>query len=117
MVSKDKKTDEYAGEELSVFVASTLRAITTGLVNAKGDASGPSAHGTGLYSYGPPREVSFDIAVTARRASSKEGGLKLEVFSVGANGSLDATRENSTVSRISFTIPNHFKSNESSASD
>ncbi len=112
MAIEKEPENHFDGDELRQFVASTLKAVVAGLVDAKADSSGPSAHGSGDYAFGPPREVAFDIAVTARRSGVKGGGLKLEVFSVGANAKVDSSKENSTVSRISFVIPNHFKAHK-----
>jgi hypothetical protein len=98
------------GNELQAFVASTLIAIMKGVSEAQASARAGSAHGTGEYAFSPPKEVAFDIAVNAKRTGSREGGFKVEVFSIGANAGGAATSEDSTVSRIQFTIPAKFKS-------
>jgi hypothetical protein len=102
--------EQSDNDELSLFIASTLAAIIAGTEKAKAEVGQmSSAHGTGIWAFGPPTEVGFDIAVTAKRTGSVNGGFKLEVFSVGVNAGAKAADEDSTVSRISFKIPNHYK--------
>jgi hypothetical protein len=98
-------------EELAVFVESTLRAIATGIQNAQ-DAQISSAHGTGKSGYAAPRDIEFDIAVSAKRTGSTGAGLKVAVFGIGANAGGDLTAESATVSRIRFAVPTNFKRTE-----
>lgn len=98
-------------EELRLFVSATLRAIMAGVADAQESAKVKSAHGTGMWAFNAPRDVAFDIAVQATKTGKAGGGLKLTVFSVGANAEAGVSREDSTISRISFTVPSAFKSN------
>ena len=100
---------EVEDNELRVFVASTLEAIMAGISDAQPSARARSAHGTGTYGFSAPKEVVFDVAVTAKRTGSRRGGFKVQVFSMGANAEGDVGSENSTVSRVQFTIPSKFK--------
>ncbi|HEY0044897.1 MAG TPA: trypco2 family protein [Allosphingosinicella sp.] len=100
---------EVEENELRVFVASTLEAIMAGITDAQPSARVKSAHGTGTYAFSAPKEVTFDVAVTVKRTGSKSGGFKVQVFSMGANAGADAASENSTVTRVQFTVPSKFK--------
>ena len=93
--------------EFSLFISETLQAIMNGLSAAQPKATAVSnISGESFeFSFHPPEEVAFDIAVTATRSGKESGGLKLQVFSIGANGAIERETENSTVSRVSFTIP------------
>jgi hypothetical protein len=93
--------------EFSLFISETLQAIMNGLSAAQPNATAVSSiSGQSFeFSFHPPSEVAFDIAVTATRSGKESGGLKLQVFSIGANGAIESETKNSTVSRVSFTIP------------
>lgn len=69
-----------------------------------------SAHGSGEYGFAGPKSVTFDVAVTAKHTGTARGGMKIQVFSIGANAGGDVSTEASAVSRIQFTIPTKFKS-------
>jgi Trypsin-co-occurring domain 2 len=93
--------------ELSIFISEALQAIMSGVAAAQPKATASSdIQGTSfLFGFHSPSEVSFDIAVTAKKSETSDKGLKLEVFSVGANAKGEKGHENSTVSRVAFTIP------------
>ena len=95
-------------DELSAFVASVLRAIAEGVREAQGKQI-DSAHGTGVHGFNAPKEVQFDIAISAKSTGSADGGLKIAVFGIGANASGSAVNENSTISRVQFSVPTNFK--------
>ncbi|MBL0767799.1 hypothetical protein JI743_03170 [Sphingopyxis sp. DHUNG17] len=103
-------------DELSAFVTSTLVAIAKGITDAQGTQI-KSAHGTGISGFSAPKEVEFDIAVSAKKVGTAEGGFKVQVFSVGANLGASDSSESSSVSRIKFVVPSHFKSTQSEAAD
>jgi hypothetical protein len=103
------KVPDANNDELEAFVGSSLRAIMAAVTDVRESARAPSAHGTGEWAFSPPEKVEFDIAVQAKRTGQAGGGLKLEVFSVGANVKKDVAHENSTVSRIRFSVPAKFK--------
>lgn len=93
-------SDKVDNDELAAFVTSTLEAIAVGI-----SQSGARQHRmNGHSSFSMPEKVSFDIAVTAKRGDEVGGGLKVQVFSLGAKN----TSENQTVSRISFEVPWNF---------
>ena len=96
-------------EELSAFIESTLRAISEGIRGAQEEQIS-SAHGTGISGYTAPKEVEFDIAVSAKKTDTLGGGLKVAVFGIGANTKADVGSESSTISRIRFSVPMSFKS-------
>tara|TARA_B100000378_G_scaffold73458_1_gene57027 strand:- start:105 stop:482 length:378 start_codon:yes stop_codon:yes gene_type:complete len=114
MASDERKPEADSGE-LAAFVASTLRAISAGIHEAQGSARIRSAHGTGEFAFSAPEQVEFDIAVTAKKASSAKGGFKVEVFSIGANLGGEETGERSSISRIKFMIPTKFKTSEAAS--
>lgn len=106
-MSQDPNSDE-----LSAFVSSVLRAIAEGVADAQGVQIG-SPHGTGVHGFNAPKEVEFDIAVSAKSTGSADGGLKIAVFGIGANVGGSTVSENSTISRIRFAVPTNFRRNES----
>ena len=114
MATENQSASHVEDNELQAFVSSTLIAIMKAVSEAQEAARASSAHGTGEYAFSPPPEVAFDIAVNAKRLGGKKGGFKVEVLSVGLNAAGEATTENSTASRIQFTIPTKFKSNDKS---
>ena len=103
MVSAEANTDE-----LQTFVASTLRAIAAGIEEAQGTKIS-SAHGTGEFGFSAPELIEFDVAVSAKRTGSTDGGMKVAVFGIGANLGGKEGSEDSTVSRIRFSVPTKFK--------
>jgi len=104
VVSADANTDE-----LTAFVASTLKAIAAGIEEAQGTQIS-SAHGTGVFGFSAPKEIEFDVAVSAKLSANSGGGMKVAVFGVGANLVAEKGNENSSISRIKFSIPTNFKS-------
>lgn len=99
-------------DELSVFVASTLKAIAVGIADAQ-SVQIASAHGTGISGFSAPKAIEFDVAVSAKSTGASGGGLKVAVFGIGANVDGKLSSESATVSRIKFTVPTGFKSHES----
>ena len=95
-------------DELSAFVSSTLRAIAEGIASAQGTQIS-SAHGTGVHGFNAPKEVEFDIAVSAKNSGAAEGGLKIAVFGISAGTGANIGTESSTVSRIKFSVPTNYK--------
>jgi len=95
-------------EELTAFVASTLKAIAAGIEEAQGTQI-TSAHGTGIFGFSAPEFIDFDIAVSAKNSGKAGGGMKVAVFGIGANLGAEGGIENSTISRIRFSIPTNFK--------
>jgi hypothetical protein len=110
-------TNHADSGELAAFVSSTLNAITRGIEDAQASARIRSAHGTGEFAFTAPKEVEFDIAVTAKQVGSSQKGLKVEVFSVGANLGGEKSAESSSVSRIKFMIPTRFKNTQADEAD
>ena len=101
-------SDNTDTEELTAFVSSTLKAIAAGIEEAQGTQMS-SAHGTGVFAFNAPKEVEFDVAVSAKSTGKSGGGMKVAVFGIGANLDAEEGSENSTVSRIRFSIPTNFK--------
>ena len=101
-------TDEANAEELSIFVSSTLKAIAIGVASAQATQIA-SAHGTGVSGFSAPKEVEFDVAVSAKQTGTGGGGFKLAVFGIGANVDGQLASESSTISRVRFAVPTNFK--------
>ena len=101
-------SNEVDSDELKTFVASTLKAIAEGISEAQG-TNISSAHETGVFGFSAPKKVEFDVAVSARTTGAKGGGMKVAVFGIGANLEGREGSEDSTVSRIRFSIPTNFK--------
>jgi hypothetical protein len=111
VVSENPDTDE-----LRVFVASTLKAIAAGIAEAQ-DTKIASAHGTGVFGFNAPKDIEFDVAVSAKLTGKAGGGMKVAVFGIGANLGAEEGSENSTVSRIKFSVPTNFKDTTSKKLD
>ena len=109
-------TEAADSDELSVFVSSTLLAIAAAIGEAQ-TAKISSAHGTGKSGYTAPKEVEFDIAVSAKRTGTAGAGLKVAVFGIGGNAGGEQGTESSTVSRIKFVVPTSFKKDKVEVDD
>jgi Trypsin-co-occurring domain 2 len=101
-------TDQANSDELAAFVTSTLHAVAAG-IGAAQDTLIRSPHGTGVSGFGSPKEIEFDIAVTVRTTGAAGGGFKVSVLGIGANANGETANENSSVSRIKFSVPANFK--------
>ncbi|MGB7373768.1 trypco2 family protein [Pontixanthobacter sp.] len=96
----EAKTEE--DNELTEFIAQSLRAINDGIKKSGiSQAFGP----VGAEAFRMPKDVKFDIAVTAKQSKEAGGGLKLQVFGAGVDVGGKGADEAQTVSRIEFTIP------------
>ena len=95
-------------QELTAFVSGTLKAIAQGIEEAQGSKIS-SAHRTGEFGFSAPEQVEFDVAVSAKSTGSGGGGMKVAVFGIGANMGAEVGSENSTISRIRFSVPTKFK--------
>lgn len=101
-------TDKADSNELAAFVSSTLKAIAEGIADAQSNQI-ESAHGTGVSGYAAPKEVEFDVAVSAKRTGTSQGCMKVAVFGIGANIGAEDASEDSSISRIRFSVPTNFK--------
>ena len=95
-------------DELTAFVAGTLKAIAAGIEESQGNQI-TSAHQTGVFVFSAPKTIEFDVAVSAKNSGKTGGGLKVAVFGIGANLGTEGGSENSTISRIRFSVPTKFK--------
>jgi Trypsin-co-occurring domain 2 len=107
-------TEKANSDELSIFVSSTLKAIASGVADAQ-ETQISSAHGTGVFGFNAPTDVEFDVAVSAKQTGTEGGGLKVAVFGIGANVGGQVGSENSSISRIRFSVPTNFKEHPKSA--
>lgn len=90
-------------DELTAFVASTLKAISAGIEEASRLSLQEARSGHNTFEM--PDKIAFDVAVTAKRSAESDKGLKVEVFSVGGGVSGKSTSHSETVSRITFEVP------------
>ncbi|WP_109357067.1 trypco2 family protein [Sphingorhabdus sp. EL138] len=102
------QNDEDFGE-LKSFVSGSLKAIMDGISAVQPNARMTSPFGTGVHGYNAPKEVAFDIAVSAERSASAKGGFSLKVLSVGAGTEAEGEKSQSTVTRIQFSVRTEFK--------
>jgi hypothetical protein len=63
------------------------------------------------YIYNIAQEIEFDIAVTAAEKSDAKGGAGVFVSIVGIGAQLKDSTENSTISRVKFSVPVKLPSN------
>ena len=105
------ENDDFS--ELRAFVAGTLKAIMDGISDVQPTAQMSSPFGSGVHAYNAPKEVSFDVAVSAERKSTAKGGFSLKVLSVGADASAAGEKAQSTVTRIQFSVRTEFKEKNS----
>jgi hypothetical protein len=107
VVVSEETEDDFS--ELRAFVSGTLQAIMGGIGDAQSKATLTSPFGSGTHAYNAPKEVSFDVAVSAERASSKKGGFNLKILSVGAEAGAEGGSSHSTATRIQFSVRTEFK--------
>ena len=106
--------------ELQDFVTETLKQIITGVKEATVHAkeSGAELNPTNLtWSGGDTRiithisngaivqNIEFDIAVTTTDSSKSKGGVGVFVGAVGIGTSAQSQEENTSLSRIKFSVP------------
>jgi hypothetical protein len=96
------ETAPMDNDELSAFVSSPLRAITAGVDEAARISRDDEDHGYSTFEM--PKEVAFDVAVTARQSGEKGGGVKIEIFKIGGGVEGKQTEGHETVSRIQFRV-------------
>ncbi|UCB57057.1 MAG: hypothetical protein JSV30_00205 [Candidatus Omnitrophota bacterium] len=106
---------------LSDFVSKTLEELITGIKNAKESEStsgadiNPGVWGDtkdivkqGLMKMSGHKTVTiveFDVAITAVERQGTKGGIGVFVGSVGLGSQGESRKENSSVSRIKFSVP------------
>jgi hypothetical protein len=99
--------------ELQEFICNSLVQIMAGIASAKGKYdSRLSGDGVICPTWNGPsnqkdrmQEVKFDVAVTATSKTEGGGGGGIKVVALDLSGKIDRSVENSTVSRISFSVP------------
>jgi hypothetical protein len=99
--------------ELEEFICNSLIQIMAGIASAKGKYDSRLS-GNGVISPtwdGPDdqrnrmQEVKFDVAVTVTSRTEGGGGGGIKVVALDISGKVSKSAENSTVSRISFSVP------------
>ncbi len=91
--------------DLETFVAETLRQIVKGVTTAQRHADCQAAQipaYEGLNDFG---HVEFDVAVTVTEANETAGKGCIGISILGVGGKLAATRANSSVNRVRFSVP------------
>ncbi|WNO52626.1 hypothetical protein [Stakelama saccharophila] len=90
-------------DELTAFVASTLKAIAAGVEDASDQTS--VEMNDFVFGFDMPEAVSFDLAVSATRNIAKGGGLKVHVASlIAGEGKLSSEQKAEEISRIAFDV-------------
>lgn len=101
--------------DIKDFIAETLGQIAQGVSAAASSVNSnngicmvsPAAAPTS-YEHNT-REVQFDIALTVIDDSAAAGGGKVKVLGVQLGAEASTSKQNSTVSRIQFSVPIGFK--------
>lgn len=98
--------------ELKDFIERTITDISTGVSKAISNVSDANdgnrvispAYVEGVVN-STPKDIKFDIAVTYvdEKNISGEGGIKINVCNLGANGEKKSTKE--VINRIQFEVP------------
>jgi hypothetical protein len=102
--------------ELEEFIRTSLLDIMRAVKNSQDEwkKETPGIAGAGVISpswHGPQdfknrvQEVKFDVAVTAGSKTDGGGGGGIKVLGLDLSAKLNHAAENSTVSRISFSVP------------
>jgi hypothetical protein len=103
--------------QLQEFVSGALLQILNGIRDAQVEGAALEAvvspdkiygHVQGLRTINderPIHDVSFDVAVTSEEGKSKKGGVGIVVATVALGTQGQAESKNTSVSRISFTVP------------
>jgi len=111
--------------ELQTFITTTLVQIARGIEDAAKQLEGTKAvvnprnvhavEGKGASVYGylntqkqffkVVQKIDFDVAVTAERGTETKGGIGIHVGSIGVGSQGKTEKANSSVSRISFSVP------------
>jgi hypothetical protein len=96
--------------ELDEFVRTTLIEIMKGVKSAQQQWAEMVGGGVINPSFGKlsklVQEVKFDVAVTVGSKTETGGGGGIKVWSIAdASGKMNRSTENSTVSRIAFSVP------------
>jgi hypothetical protein len=101
--------------ELEEFIQSSLLQIMRGITaarlewdragNVSGDGVISPAWDSPEYFKNRVQEVKFDVAVTAATKTEGAGTGGVRVVALDLTGKIGRSTENSTVSRISFSIP------------
>lgn len=102
--------------DLKDFVSESLKQIIDGVVDAQDHAFNAGA------AVAPQRvinmeairlgiddrmeqSIEFDVAVTAQESQEKQGKAGISIPYFNAGGKISAGQENSTISRIKFSVP------------
>jgi hypothetical protein len=107
-------------KSLADFVAETLSQIVAGVRKAQAVDHGEYVSPTGIMTSGDHapkgkyfitqarnivQMVEFDVAVTVVESANVEAGGRISVLSIGIGGKADTGSENTSVSRIRFSVP------------
>jgi hypothetical protein len=98
--------------ELKDFIKETLLSTLQGVHEAQEEFAGRPSKGSINPTWNSEdlwhqhtQNIEFDIAVTATKSTAGKAGGGIKVMSIGAGASIEDTTQNSSVSRIKFTIP------------
>lgn len=100
--------------DIEEFLATSLQQIISGVKRAQEATKESGAKINGRATVAPSRDqktgmplqhVEFDLAVTATETKRSGGDVKVGIAMIGAGFGGGSAAENSTVSRIKFTVP------------
>jgi len=95
--------------ELKEFVSGTLVEIIEGVKEAQSKTMDRAKHGTyvnpGCQGANSTRPIEFDVAVTAVEGQKTKGGVGIFVGPVGLGSHGQSEVQNTSLSRIKFTVP------------
>ena len=109
--------------KLDEFISESIKQVIDGIENARDYAESKGSkisgenlafigakNGTGIVFYNNQTQeiiekIDFDIAVTAKEGDKSKGGLGLFVGAIGIGAQGQIESENSSISRIKFSIP------------
>lgn len=106
--------------ELKEFIKHSLIEITTAVAEARKEVKSVgvfiaeyNTNGNSVINnekkYCITKDCNFDIAVTTSKETNAEGKAGISVMSIGVGTKAEAKSNNSSVSRISFSIPITFE--------
>ncbi len=90
--------------ELKDFVSQSFQDIANGVIDAQEKLKETDAI-INAFNQVKLRNIEFDIATTAREGKEIEGKAGIKIYVASANAGGKSISENSSISRLKFTIP------------
>jgi hypothetical protein len=93
--------------QLRDFVAETIKQVIDGVATAqvyavkKASVVNPRTHPSST----PIQSISFDVAVTAAKGTTTQGGIAVFTGFIGLGSKGQSDKSNETINRIQFSVP------------